>query len=303
MAIEMVQREVGRFYDGGTPPWPEPGGEPPDPATEMQISLVRTVVDGAEQFGLTRRIAYRDRHVGEIVVPPDPTSFASDLTSVPTLFTWLVPKSGAHLPAALIHDGLVHPPGEPTYLSTDGHHVDRVEADRIFRDAMADSGVGVVRRWLVWTAVTLATIWAREATAPSAWRRVACQIVMVITLGSILVLGYQATSDLFDRDWWLTFELPWMGDRPFVEELITGAAGALVVPLLLGVAWGRFRRAGWVAGIAAGLLFHVTLALVAVSALYAGIEWLVSRLSAPASTLLLAGLAAGSAVVFVWALA
>ena len=35
--------------------------------------------------------------------------------------------------------------------------VDRVSADRVFRDAMADTGTGVVRRWIVWTAVTVAS--------------------------------------------------------------------------------------------------------------------------------------------------
>ena len=67
--------------------------------------------------------------------------------------------------------------------------VDREEADRILRDAMASLGTPVVRRWLMWTAVILATAfstlrprwrWAplvaghqlrRLAASGSAWRR------------------------------------------------------------------------------------------------------------------------------------
>ncbi len=61
-----------------------------------------------------------------------------------------MPRTGAHLPAALVHDALVgqRDDGAASYVSTQGHVVDRVEADRVFRDAMADTGTGVVRRWL-----------------------------------------------------------------------------------------------------------------------------------------------------------
>ena len=127
--------------------------------------LERHSDEGVETFSLERRIAYADRHLGELLVPADP-DFRTDLTSVPALFTWLVPKTGAHLPAALLHDALVAGPDDPvSYVSTDGHDVDRVEADRVFRDAMADTGTGVIRRWIVWTAVTVATIFVRPRPA------------------------------------------------------------------------------------------------------------------------------------------
>ncbi|MEU6375277.1 DUF1353 domain-containing protein [Streptomyces sp. NPDC046909] len=58
---------------------------------------------------MQRRIAYKDRHLGEPLVPRVTSASLSALTSVPMLFTWLVPKSGERLPAALLHDGLIHP--------------------------------------------------------------------------------------------------------------------------------------------------------------------------------------------------
>ena len=104
--------------------------------------LERHSEEGVETIALERRLAYRDRHLGELLVPAD-AGFRTDLTSVPALFTWLVPKTGAHLPAALLHDALVAGRDDPaSYASTEGHVVDRVEADRVFRDAMADTGTG-----------------------------------------------------------------------------------------------------------------------------------------------------------------
>ena len=135
--MRQVQPQVSRFYDGGTLPTAQGPGEPPDPAEEMRIVLERHAEEGMETFALTRRLAYLDRHLGELLVPASP-EFRTDLTSVPALFTWLVPKTGAHLPAALLHDALVAGREDPvSYVSTEGHEVDRVEADRVFRDAMA----------------------------------------------------------------------------------------------------------------------------------------------------------------------
>ena len=156
---KTVKTQPRRFYDGGVLAVGDRIGLPPDPGADPRIVLERHLEDDLEIFSLERRIAYRDRHLGEILVPASP-DFRTDLTSTPALFTWLVPKTGAHLPAALVHDALVAGGGDPSYDSTEGHDIDRVEADRVFRDAMADTGTGVVRRWIVWAAVTTATIFA-----------------------------------------------------------------------------------------------------------------------------------------------
>ena len=268
---DAIADEPSRFFDGGT------DDEPPRtlPAAAYEMSRVVVALDGGmerEWFRLRRRIGYRDRHHGDILVPIDCATFYSDLTSVPALFTWLVPKSGDHLPAALIHDGLVRTEGAPP--DHIGPDMSRVEADRVFRDAMADSGTGVIRRWIVWTAVTLATMWARQGTAASAGVRAYYRWVMTGTLGSIAWLGYQATADLVDRSrrWWCTYELPWIVGGEWWQELLSGAAGAVLVPLVLSVLWGPFRRAGAIAGVMLGALFHVSLALLVLSGVYVVVE-------------------------------
>jgi hypothetical protein len=267
MDLRPAPMQPRRFYDGGT------ATEPPDRTAEPRVLLER-VVRHKEQFRMLRRIAYDDGEYGEILVPDDTDTFLTDFASVPAIFTWLVPKSGRHLPAALVHDGLVHPRGEPTYVSSGGHVIDRVGADRVFRDAMRDSEVGFVRRWLVWSVVTLATIaGGSEAWSPvELWRR---RLAMAGTMLVVVVLGVIATLDLLDRlDW-----LPWMGERVWWVELAGGLAAAIVLPLLLGLAWGRFWVAGAVASVALALLLHVTVLLGLLSLLYLAAEWLARRRS------------------------
>jgi hypothetical protein len=283
---QPVRREAHRFYDGGLDADDDHPAVPPDPAAEPQIVLRRVAEGGHEQFAMQRRIAYRDRHLGELLVPRVTKTFRSDLTSVPALFTWLVPKTGLHLPATLLHDGLIHPPGDVTYVSTEGHVILRSEADRVLRDAMADAGTALIRRWLVWSAVTTATMMSGAGTGWSRARALRSRITAGLTLLVIAVLGVLATLDLFDVDG--APELPWMGDRGWFVELVGGLAGAVVIPLLLGLTWGTFRRAGAIVGVTLAVLLHVTAALVVLTLLYRTLEWLTAR--APRLVLVLTGI-------------
>jgi hypothetical protein len=275
-----ARADVRRFYDGGTLPGPAAPGEPPDPGRGPSIVLERHAEAGLESFSLERRIAYLDRHLGEILVPAD-AGFRTDLTSTPALFTWLVPTTGAHLPAALLHDGLVGgEPGRPStrsYTSTDGHRIDRVEADRVFRDAMADTGTRVVRRWIVWAAVTLATIFVGGSARVRPHHRVAA----AGSLALITWLGWSATADLLDQRWPLAVPLPWLAERGWWTELALGLLLALAVPLALSLLWGRFRAAGAITGVLLAVLLHVTVALAVLALVYQASERLVGLLDRP----------------------
>lgn len=260
-----------RFFDGGT------DEEPYDVTRRPQIVLERldhAVGDraDADRFMMLRRLGYDDAGLGLILVPAHLGRVPTDLASVPAVFTWLVPKTGRHLPAALIHDGLVaDASAEPDYVSVAGHRIDRAEADRVFRDAMRDCGTGLVRRWLVWSAVTLGTF-----ADGSPWGSAQRWRYRIVGFGSLLLvalLGTIATLDLLDVVFWL----PWMGARPWWAELIGGAAGAVVIPLLLGLAWGRFAVAGVVLGVSIALLLHVSVAVLAISGLYQVLERVVGR--------------------------
>ena len=295
---QTVKTQPRRFYDGGVLAIGDRIGLPPDPGADPRIVLERHLEDDLETFSLERRIAYRDRHLGEILVPASP-DFRTDLTSTPALFTWLVPKTGAHLPAALVHDALVAGGGDPSYTSTEGHEIDRVQADRVFRDAMADTGTGVVRRWIVWAAVTTATIFAAGGLPWSPLLSWAHRVGAGVSIAVIVYLGYCATGDLFDLDWPLAVPVPWMGERVWWLEVFGGLVGAIVIPLALSLLWGRFLMAGVISCVTLAVLLHVTVGLAAISLAYQGLERIAGRAPRTARALAIA-VAVASLALFAW---
>jgi Protein of unknown function (DUF1353) len=282
--VEMVQpAEVRRpgFFD------------PRDPGSPLEEIVLCRLDVGGETFRLDRPIGYWDADLGGIVVPADLGSFRTDLTSVPRFFTWLIPVTGEHLPAALLHDGLVpNRTGPPDYVAAT--EIDRVTADRVFRDAMGDLGTSWARRWLIWAAVATATM------VTGSWRQTAAaRLALAATVLAVIVGGTLATMDLVD----CRAPIPWMADRPAWLEVLYGAIGAVVIPLVLSVLWWRRWAAGVIAGVALALLVHVTLAIVLVYALFStvdrGIEGDVRR--AAAWLALAVAIVAGTVSLAIWA--
>lgn len=233
--------EPERFYDGGVDACEEEERQeaPPNSSYGVRIELLRHADGGRELFRMQRRIAYNDRTYGVLVVPPSTGDFNSDLTSVPALFTWLVPKTGRHLPATLLHDGLHHPPGDQTYISSKGFTVRRVEADRVLRDAMADAGTARIRRWLVWSAVATATMLDGSGTGWSKGLMLYYRATAALTVLLILALGIYASFDLFDAG---IPTLPWMDSRPWSVALVAGLSGAVVILGLALEFWSKTHK-------------------------------------------------------------
>ncbi len=239
-----------------------------DVATGDELRLVLQPV--GSEFRILRQFGYRDpRYREPFVIPRDVAGFRTDLASIPWFFAWLIPGLGTHLPAILVHDGLVpEAGGAPEY---DGPPVDREEADRILRDALGALGTPMIRRWLIWTGASIATA---VGTLRPRWYWPAVVIGTLVVIG---VLGVLATLDLFD----IWNVLPWMGDRPFLNELGLGAMFAVLIPLALSVCWLRLWRAGAIAGVALAFLLHVTAAVMIVY----GVYWVAERLvSGPEGT-------------------
>lgn len=234
---------MGRFFDV------EDGGP---------LRLELRSVDGRD-FTVLRQIGYdADGYNESFTAPADPRTFETDLASVPPVFGWLVPRNGLFLPAVVLHDALVDP---PQYI---GPRVSRMEADRIFRSAMIGLGTGKVRAYLMWSAVTVATMWV----GPHVRQRAA----LVATIGVVTVLGILATLDLFDV--WNV--LPWMGEQSTLAELAWGALFAVVVPSVLSIGWGRAWQAGLIIGVTLALLLHVTFVLGLLYVGYLAVERIVS---------------------------
>jgi hypothetical protein len=199
-------------------------------------------------------------------VPGREATLITDFASIPQIFTWLVPKSGKLLAAALIHDGLT-PPSAGTYL---GPPVTQKDADRILRDAMRDLGTGWIQRWLVWTSVAIAT---EGKDAAHAWKTlpgVLRLLRLVALIGTILLLGTMATLDVLG----VAELLPWMGNDSHAYEILTGALFAILVPVVLSLLFipGRLTPAALILGIAIAIFLHVTLLLVILFAFYNGLE-------------------------------
>jgi hypothetical protein len=104
-------------------------------------SLVVRRVD-AQTWAVVDPLVYRGNR-DRFVVPAD---FRTDFATVPRLVVWLVPRFGAYTLAAILHD----------WLCTEGIRSAAVtsrEADGLFRRVMRESGVPVLRRWLMWCGV------------------------------------------------------------------------------------------------------------------------------------------------------
>ena len=236
--------------------------DPVRPDGEYVVSLGRLFEHDRESFRLAAPIGYWDTEVGAIIVPHNLAQFRTDLTSVPRFFTWLVPTTGRHLPAALVHDGLVGGDEEPrTYIAS--RRIDRATADRVFRSGMKDLGTSWARRWVIWAAVATATM--VTGSVRETWRSLLAVAAMVL---AVVVGGALATFDLVD----CRAPIPWMGDRTAWVEVAAGALGAVAIPVLLSALWGRRWRAGVIAGVSLALLLHVTIAIVVVYALFTAID-------------------------------
>jgi hypothetical protein len=244
-----MEADASRFYDAET-------------GKAMQLQFQQT---GA-CFKLIRQFGYRDPRYDEpFVVPADTKTFETDLASIPPMFAWLVPGLGSHLPAVLVHDGLVLKENE--CKTHKGPDVDREEADRILRDAMASLGVPRIRRWMMWAAVIQATAW--HALRPRAWWRT----LVIVTPSIIGLLGAIATLDLMD----VWDVLPWMNDRTGWVELASGFLFALLIPLAISVLWGRLWAAAAIEGVALAFLLHVTAVIVVLYRLYLIAEGAISK--------------------------
>lgn len=80
-----------------------------------------------------------------------PAGYVTDGASVPRALSWLYPKYGAYLKAAIVHDWLI------TDLLPTGQ-ITSIKVDETFRNAMADLDIPKGRQWILWAGVRLGAI-------------------------------------------------------------------------------------------------------------------------------------------------
>lgn len=114
-----------------------------------------SIRDGRSLWGLAKPLTYTTLAGDTITVP---AGFVTDLASIPRIVSGALPPDGPWTEAAVIHDCL--------YFTLGGAHLwhgkrvisraqpySRAESDDILREAMADIGVNVVQRNIIWSGV------------------------------------------------------------------------------------------------------------------------------------------------------
>lgn len=118
------------------------------------------------------------------------SGFTTDFASVPTIFTWLLPRYGRYTKAAILHDWLCQRAREGL--------IDRSDADGMFRRSMRELGVPFLKRWLMWAAVRaeaakrfgLKELWRPAAGTPAAFLVTSVLgLVYLIIPGIVIVLA------------------------------------------------------------------------------------------------------------------
>ena len=143
----------------------------------------------AKRWTVVEPLAYDERAESFEV----PAGFVTDSASVPTPFTWLVPRYGLYTKAAILHD----------YLCRTGE-VSRADADGLFRRSMRELGVSVPHRYLMWTAVRLASL--LRGSSPADWLAIALSTAAAL----VLVVGPAIIVQVFLWAFWLVEAPFWL---------------------------------------------------------------------------------------------
>lgn len=165
------------------------------------------VQSGDDDFELVEPITYQ----GRLETFTVPAGSGTDLASVPRPLVWLFPRYGRYTKAAILHD----------YLWRSGV-VSKADADGVFRRAMRELGVPIVRRWMMWAAVHTVSAW----TDPRDTFRAGIGSVLGLVLIALLSIAFIALP--------LAVVSVWLGLFAVVEA----------VAWAIGWAWNRFKRPG-----------------------------------------------------------
>jgi len=129
----------------------------------------------ADEWSLIDDLVYEGRWQRFVV----PAGFRTDFATVPLVVGWLVPRFGAYTLAAILHD----------WLCTEGIRSGTVtsrQADGIFRRVMRESGVPVLRRWLMWAGVRWGALTDEQRRAD--WLVSAPGVLVISLLAAPLVV-------------------------------------------------------------------------------------------------------------------
>lgn len=109
-----------------------------------------------------------------------PAGYISDGASVPRAMSWLYPKYGEYLKAAVVHDWLI------TDRLIKNQDIKSNRVDEIFREAMASLEIPKVRQWIMWAGVRIGAIANKHRRKGSL--KTLPKLLFVLTLASPLAI-------------------------------------------------------------------------------------------------------------------
>jgi len=145
----------------------------PYESLDNQKAVLTLRVVGPKAFKVVDGFRYLDQY-DDLAPYTVPAGAATDLASVPFFLQWLVLSYGKHTMAAIVHD---------EYWDDDKTVPELRQANTAFRHAMWESDVPFLRRWFMWTAVTLAMM---TRTGPGRLRVAAWVLGLVTATAAVL---------------------------------------------------------------------------------------------------------------------
>lgn len=159
--------------------------------------LVEVQISGESDFTLLKTFTYHGKHESFLV----PAGQTTDFASVPKFMTWLLPRYGKWTKAAILHD----------HLWRTGK-VSKKDADGIFRRALRELDVPLHKRWAMWSAVRLTSIFKYRGLPGTPlkdmlllmplWVALTAFVVVpaaVVLLFSLVFAAFGKVLSLFDR--------------------------------------------------------------------------------------------------------
>ena len=108
---------------------------------------------GENDWELLKKLVYQGNYEKFTV----PVGMGTDFASVPRPFVWFIPRYGKYTRAAILHDYLWR-------VKAVNGEIAWADADGLFRRTLRELDVAFLQRWIMWSAVRLASMAKRQGS-------------------------------------------------------------------------------------------------------------------------------------------
>lgn len=148
---------------------------------------------GDNDWELLNELVYQGNHERFVV----PVGMGTDFASVPRPFVWFIPRYGKYTRAAILHDYLWR------FKALDGE-ISWADADGLFRRTLRELDVAFLRRWIMWSAVRLASMTKRQASKgrfAQIPRALACALLAIVVVGPPAIVIVASLAVFWVIEW------------------------------------------------------------------------------------------------------